>query len=272
MTGSIEKMQVELASPVNYQLPIGAELLPMNPLIGRHITLRYMGKITCVACGRNTSKSFNQGYCYPCFRALAACDMCIMKPETCHFHLGTCREPEWALQHCMQAHYVYLANSSGVKVGITRGTQRPTRWIDQGAAQALPIFRVQTRLQSGLLEVELAKHVTDRTDWRKLLKADAEPVDLPQLRDELAEKCAPRIAELVAEYGADAIRYLPAETVVAITYPVTQYPAKITSLNFDTQPEISGRLLGIKGQYLILDSGVLNIRKFTGYHIELQLA
>ena len=267
MKGNIEKMKVSLSDPVQYQLNVGNEMLTMNEVIGKNIKLHYQGEIHCIACERKTNKSFAQGYCYPCFRDLARCDMCIMKPETCHYDLGTCREPEWGKGHCLQPHYVYLANSSGVKVGITRATQIPTRWIDQGAAQALPIFTVQTRKQSGLLEVELKKHVSDRTDWRKMLKGEPEAKDLIAVRDELLEKCSDAIAGLQAEYGEATIHTLPNEKVVDIQYPVTQYPEKVKSLNFDKQAEIEGKLLGIKGQYLILDSGVLNIRKFTGYKL-----
>jgi len=271
MIGNIAKMIVRQATPVCYDLPIGEARVDMNAAIGKRIKMKYEGEIHCVACGRLTKKSFNQGHCYPCFRALASCDMCIMKPETCHFDQGTCREPEWALNHCMQPHYVYLANSSGIKVGITRGSQVPTRWIDQGATQALPIFKVATRLQSGLLEVELKNHVSDRTDWRKMLKGDAEQVDLEALRDELVAKSAARIAELGQQFGTGSIEYLPDAEVTSIEYPVQAYPEKIKSLNFDTQSQIEGGLQGIKGQYLILDSGVLNIRKFSGYNIELEI-
>lgn len=271
MIGNIEKMIVHQASPVSYELPIGDARVDMNAAIGQKIRMKYAGEIHCVACGRVTKKSFNQGHCYPCFRALASCDMCIMKPETCHFAAGTCREPEWALSHCMQPHYVYLANSSGIKVGITRGTQIPTRWIDQGATQALPIFKVATRLQSGLLEVEIKNHVSDRTDWRKMLKGDAEPVELTAIRDELVAKSRARIEQLVAESGDADIELITDAEVTAIEYPVQAYPEKIKSLNFDKQPVIEGELQGIKGQYLILDNGVLNIRKFSGYNIELEI-
>lgn len=260
-------MTVGLEDPVQYQLPIGDEILVMNDVIGRSLKLHYQGEIHCIACGRKTNKSFAQGYCYPCFRDLARCDMCIMKPETCHYDLGTCREPEWGEAYCMQPHYVYLANSSGIKVGITRGTQIPTRWIDQGAAQALPIFTVQTRKQSGLIEVELKKHVSDRTDWRKMLKGEPEKKDLIAVRDELFETCSEPISEILTEHGEGAINALLNEKVVDIHYPVTQYPEKVKSLNFDKQAEIEGKLLGIKGQYLILDVGVLNIRKFAGYKL-----
>ncbi len=254
--------------PVQYLLPIGDELVPMNEHIGQTIKLHYKDEINCVACGRNTKKSFAQGHCYPCFRSLASCDMCIMKPETCHYAEGSCREPAWGEANCFIPHYVYLANSSGIKVGITRGTQIPTRWIDQGAAQALPIFQVANRLQSGLLEVVLKKHVSDRTDWRKMLKADAESLDLKTIRDELLAKCATEITEIKNVQGEGEIIAID-EDVVEIKFPISEYPEKIKSLNFDKQAEIEGKLMGIKGQYLILDNGVLNIRKFTGYNIQL---
>jgi len=257
----------DAGQPVQYQLPIGDSLLPMNENIGKTIKLNYQSEIHCIACGRKTSKSFGQGHCFPCFRSLASCDMCILKPETCHYAEGTCRQPEWGDENCFIPHYVYLANSSGIKVGITRGTQIPTRWIDQGAAQALPVFKVANRLQSGLLEVVLKQHVSDRTDWRKMLKSDAEPMDLISIRDELLDNCSTEIADIINEQGEAKIEAID-ENVVDIKFPVSQYPEKIKSLNFDKQPEIEGTLMGIKGQYLILDTGVLNIRKFSGYNIE----
>jgi hypothetical protein len=196
--------------------------------------------------------------------------MCVMKPETCHYAEGTCREPEWGDSHCFIPHYVYLANSSGIKVGITRETQVPTRWIDQGATQALPIFEVSNRLQSGLIEVALKKHVSDRTDWRKMLKGDAEALDLVQIRDDLMSQCAEDIATITEQQGSENIRPVD-DSVVEISYPVDVYPEKVKSFNFDKQAEIEGVLQGIKGQYLILDSGVLNIRKFTGYNIDVEI-
>lgn len=254
--------------PVQYLLPIGDELLPMNKHIGHAVKLSYQNEINCIACGRKTSKSFGQGHCFPCFRSLAACDMCVMKPETCHYAEGTCRQPEWGEANCFIPHFVYLANSSGIKVGITRETQVPTRWIDQGASQALPIFEVANRLQSGLLEVVLKQHVSDRTDWRKMLKSDAEPLDLKAIREELLDQCSNEIAQIRSEQGEAAIKQID-EEIVDIKYPVAEYPEKIKSLNFDKQAEIEGTLQGIKGQYLILDTGVLNIRKFSGYNIQL---
>ena len=166
--GALRKMAAQLAAPVSYQFCLDEQRVEVNPLIGQTLRIEYLGTIHCTHCGRKTKKSFSQGYCYPCFTKLAQCDSCIVSPEKCHYEAGTCREPSWGEQFCMTDHVVYLANSSGVKVGITRATQVPTRWIDQGASQALPILRVATRQQSGLVEDLLRSQVADRTNWRAL--------------------------------------------------------------------------------------------------------
>jgi len=274
-TGNIRKMQTQLNesalnNTVQYHLPIGNELVDINALIGSEIKLSYHGEINCVACRRKTKKSFSQGFCYPCFQSLAQCDMCIMKPEKCHYAEGTCREPRWGEEFCLQDHYVYLANSSGLKVGITRGTQIPTRWMDQGATQALPIFKVKNRLTSGLVEVIFKNHVADKTSWQKMLKGEANKVDMQARRDELYALSETDLKELTSTLDSDAIKFLNNETVIDIHFPVNQYPEKVKSFNFDKTPEISGVLNGIKGQYLILDNGVLNMRKFGGYNLTLE--
>jgi hypothetical protein len=261
-------MYTRLESTVQYDLSLGDERIPLNPLIGKSIKLTYIGNIFCVHCNRAIKKSFNQGYCYPCFISLAQCDMCIMKPETCHYEAGTCREPAWGDAFCFQPHIVYLANSSGVKVGITRQTQIPTRWIDQGAVQALPIFEVQSRYISGLIEIVIAKHVSDKTSWQQMLKNNVEPIDLVAKRDELVGECKQELAEISQRFGEQAIKFLTEEPVVDIYFPVDFYPVKVSSFNFDKNPEVSGVLHGIKGQYLLLDTGVINIRKFTGYEVD----
>ena len=170
----------------------------------------------------------------------------------------------------MIKHYVYLANTSGLKVGITRHTQIPTRWIDQGATQALPIFAVNTRLQSGLVEVELAKHIADKTNWRAMLKGSGETVDLKAKAKELLPLINEAITELRAKFGDDAIETLD-ENLVDLSFPVTEYLTKISSFNFDKTPQVSGVLKGIKGQYLIFENGVINMRKFTSYHVSAEV-
>ena len=269
ISGSLGKMHAQLQNgqPVDYQLPVGEQLLPLNELLGRRLSMEYLGEIHCCHCGRKTKKSFSQGYCYPCFRKLPQCDSCIVSPEKCHYHQGTCRDPAWGEQFCMTEHIVYLANSSGLKVGITRASQVPTRWIDQGASQAMAFIRVSTRQQSGFLEVLFKAFVNDRTNWRAMLKGPAESLDLLTCAHDLLAMNASRITELQEQFGIQAIQPVASSTVLAIDYPVLEYPTKVTSQSFDKQALIEGTLLGIKGQYLLLDTGVINIRKHTAYQV-----
>lgn len=272
-SGNISKMRVSALpnGEVKYQLPIGSELVEMNTLIGQNISVEYQGQINCVHCSRKTNKSFSQGYCFVCMRRLAQCDTCIIKPELCHYGQGTCREPEWGEANCLQDHIVYLSNTGNVKVGITRhiSDSVSSRWIDQGATQALAILRVKERLLSGLVETEISKFIGDKTNWRTMLKGKAKSLDLLSIRDEVLKKAEQKITELQQQYGLQALQTIDA-SVVEIVYPVTKYPEKIKSINLDKDLSFSGELLGIKGQYLLLDQErVINIRKYTGYHVKL---
>lgn len=272
-TGQLHKMRAAVQDPIDYSWVLKGDdsslvaLPKLNDLLGENFSLQFTGTIKCINCTRAIKKTFNQGYCYPCMQKLAACDMCILKPETCHYEKGTCREPSWALQHCFSPHIVYLANSSGLKVGITRESNLPTRWIDQGATQAVAIMRVQSRLQAGLLEKAIAEHVTDRTDWRKMLRNHQEPIDLMKKRDEVFSLLAEKIQSIASRFKFGQIEVLTAEPVHTFVYPVLQYPDKINSLCFDKTPNIHDKLLGVKGQYLLFKSGVINLRKYTGYEV-----
>lgn len=265
--GALSKMAAHLDAPVQYSFRLDEREIPVNPLLGQRIRLEFLGAIHCCHCGRKTKKSFAQGYCYPCFTKLAQCDSCIMSPERCHYDAGTCREPQWGEQFCMTDHVVYLANSSGIKVGITRASQIPTRWLDQGASQALPIFRVATRQQSGFVEDLLRSQVADKTNWRALLKGDAVPVDLPAVREQLMSSCAEGLKALQQRFGLQAIQPVGDAEVVEIRYPVEAYPTKVASHDLEKTPVVEGVLKGIKGQYLILDTGVINLRKYTAYQV-----
>jgi hypothetical protein len=261
-------METVLEDIVQYHLPLDDQRVHLNQYLGKKISLTYSGNIHCVSCGRKTNKSFSQGFCFPCMRSLAQCDSCIIKPELCHFHKGTCREPKWGEEHCFQPHTVYLANTSGIKVGITR--QLPTRWMDQGAVAALPIFKVNNRLLSGKVEVVLKKNIADKTNWRTMLKGKPEPVDLAQFRDSEMAGWLEQLVPVIKQAGKQAIEPCADQQVVTINYPVNAYPEKVASFNFDKTPEVAGILNGIKGQYLIFDNGVINMRKFAGYEIELE--
>ncbi len=274
-SGRLRKMQVQLSeqggAQVRYDMVLDSHRINLNLHLGKTLRLVHSGEINCIHCDRKIKKSFNQGYCYPCFKSLAQCDLCIMSPERCHYDAGTCREPEWGEEFCMQDHYVYLANSSGLKVGITRGTQIPTRWIDQGAIQAIPVYRVKTRHYAGLVEVVFKQHVADKTNWRAMLKGSPELLDLTTKAEELKAQVAVEVTAFNDQYGLQSVQECNDVIPTTIEYPVLEYPVKVTSQNFDKTPEITGTLMGIKGQYLILDSGVLNLRKFAGYHITLSI-
>lgn len=258
-TGYLSDLTHEPNSPVLYYLPLGEQKLYLNEQIGHHIKLHFLGEKSCVGCGRKANKLFNSGYCYPCFTTLAECDLCIMKPHECHYHLGTCRDNDFAEKNCMVPHYVYLALSSGVKVGLTRKSRGKARWIDQGAVQAIPIAEVPTRKLAGEIEVLISQHIPDKTNWRKMLSGNIDHVDLLEIR----EKVLNILPDEFKEYLLDI------DEIFEFTYPILETLEKIKSLSFDKQELIEGRLLGIKGQYLILDQAVLNIKKHAGYKVEI---
>ncbi|MBB1315719.1 DUF2797 domain-containing protein [Aliivibrio sp. SR45-2] len=267
ITGTLAKMRASLLDgAVQYRLPVGNEEIELNAFIGQTLTLTHTGNIFCCSCGKKTKKSYSQGHCFLCMKKLASCDMCIMKPETCHFAEGTCRQPQWGEENCFVDHYVYLSNTSSLKVGITRHTQIPTRWIDQGATQGLPIAKVKNRLISGLVEIELAKLIADKTNWRTLLKGNNNPLALKEAALELLPQVEEAIAKIQAEHGDDSVKLLD-ENILNIRFPVNEFPVKIISHNFDKNPEVTGILNGIKGQYLLFDTGVINIRKFGSYEV-----
>lgn len=255
-TGIIRDLKPLLGEDgVLYRLLLDEQEIPLNPLIGTTVKLTFAGEKRCINCGRKANKLFNNGSCWPCFQRLATNDLCQVKPSLCHYE--TCREPEWGDAHCMIPTYVYLAKSSDIKVGITRNV--PGRWMDQGAVEAVPIALVPTRKMAGDLELFLTGFMADKTNWRKMLKGEVVETPILEVRE--------RVFGLIPD---DFKGYLlPDETVRHFNYPVAEVPAKITSHDIEKAPA-EGRLLGIKGNYLILNTGVLNVPKFTGYRVTLE--
>ena len=178
----------------------------------------------------------------------------------------TCALP---ISHCMQPHIVYLANSTGLKVGITRGTQVPTRWMDQGAIQALPIARVSSRQLSGLIEDKLKAWATDRTNWRKMLKNEVEELNLSEARDELYGNVSAYLSDLAKQFPEERIEWLVAGETYNFDYPHIAWPEKAKTYNLDKTPEIEDTLIAVKGQYLIFENAALNIRKYGSYEVSL---
>jgi len=260
LSGNLRKMQTRLEGVARYTLMLDGVPVNMNAKIGSTIRLRFDGQINCIACGRLTKKSFGQGFCYPCFRDAPEASECIIRPELCRAHEGEARNMAWAEEHCLVEQIVYLARSSAIKVGITRASQMPTRWIDQGATDAIVFARVPNRYTAGLVEVAMKEHLTDRTNWQRMLKNEVIDADLVATKASLADTVDAELRQFID----------PDDTVCSIDYPVDRYPEKVKSVGFDKQAEIEGCLAGIKGQYLIFDDNrVLNIRKHNGYRISL---
>ncbi len=259
--GNLHKMQTELRAKVQYFLELGNGIdpVPVNDLIGREIRLEYQHQIHCIRCGKLTRTSFAQGYCYPCFVSAPETEDCVLRPELCRAHLGQARDLVYAQEHCLIDHFVYLAVSGGLKVGVTRNTQVPTRWIDQGASEAIRLARTPNRYIAGTIEVALKNHFRDKTNWRDMLTNKE------------------RVAILLKEEKQHALSVLHPDfqiyacdddDVISITYPVEVYPQKVRSVNLDKDPVVRGTLAGIRGQYLLFSDGrVLNIRKHGGYDV-----
>lgn len=260
MKGHLHKMRVSLNEQVEYTLNWGSGIC-MNDFIGKKISLRFEGVINCQKCGKRTKNSFGEGFCYPCFASAPEAAECIIRPELCRAHLGEGRDVEWEEKHHNQPHIVYLAASDVVKVGVTRTTNIPSRWIDQGAMSAIRLAETPNRYEAGRLEVALKSMFTDKTNWRKMLKNDFdEAIDLEEEKWNLHDQLPADLTEFFSEN----------DEIIEINYPVNVYPEKVKSLSFDKEPFIEGVLNGIKGQYLLLDGDrVLNIRKHTGYEIEI---
>lgn len=269
MKGTLHKMRTVHEKPVRYELYLNDEPIILNDLIGHHVHFSHTGNIFCVQCGRATKKSFQQGYCFPCVRRLNECNLCMIHPEKCRHDKTLCDPNDWVHANCFVPHIVYLANSSGLKVGITRQSQVPTRWIDQGAIQALPIFSTLNRYQAGTVEVAFKKFVADKTNWRTMLTQEKPKIDLMVERDRLTKLAAGVIETIQSQFPSGDIQYLSDEAVHEIFYPVIEYPEKLRVFNLDTNATVNGHLQGIKGQYLIFDEGVINIRKYSGYEVTL---
>lgn len=275
MLTNLSKMETTVKDGIaNYFLPFNGELFPMNSIIGKEITLSHTGKINCIHCGIETPKSHNQGYCESCSNTLAKCDTCRVKPELCSYFEGGCRENSWGEENCLKDHLVYLSFTGSQKVGISRHSELAggysPRWIDQGATSAIPFIRVQHRLLSGIVEGVIRQHISDRTNWLKMLKLQHPDNNLELTALSLKEKVLHDIETLQQKYGLNSIQWIDNSTVKHIIYPVMFYPEKIKSVNLDKIPTFTSKLIGIKGQYLIFADGkVINFRKYSGYLINL---
>jgi hypothetical protein len=259
-SGNLLKLQSKHTSPVEYDLPIGKTMVNLNQHLGKVLHFRFTGEIHCISCGVRTKKSFSQGYCYKCFLTVPQTEEDVLHPEKCQAHLGIARDMEWAQRNCLINHHVYLSDTSQLKVGVTRIHQVPTRWIDQGASQVISLALTPNRHLAGMIEVSMKSHLADKTQWKTMLMSNAKTVNLLETKRKI-ETLIP--AEYQQFLNAD-------DTIYEFSYPFIEKPMVKQSVNFDNHPLFEGRLIGIKGQYLLFDNGnALNIRKFAGYNVEL---
>ncbi|MGO2102026.1 MAG: DUF2797 domain-containing protein [Psychroflexus halocasei] len=257
----LRKMRTSLAEEVNYFLDMDTDIIHMNQLLNREIAI-YFVKYECLNCHK-AKKIFRQGFCYDCFQASAKVGDWIMKPELSTAHLDQeDRDLDYEKKVQLQPHIVYLANSSDVKVGVTRKTQVPTRWIDQGAHEAIEVVEVPNRYLAGITEVALKEHVADKTNWRTMLKNEIEDKNLVEIKNQLREFIPDEAQEYFIENNQE----------VEIHFPVLNYPKKLKSLNLSKKDNYKGKLVGIKGQYLIFeDDTVFNVRNNEGFVVDLEL-
>ncbi|MBF26176.1 MAG: hypothetical protein CMP49_06695 [Flavobacteriales bacterium] len=260
--GVIQKMQTEYTDPVNYDFLIGDSKVNLNELINSKISLVWSGEVVCV-CGKKLKKFYRQHFCYQCYWNAPEASPSIFKPELCTADLGIEeRNLAWEKKFQLVPHCVYLANSSGLKVGITRNNNQLTRWMDQGAVQGSLIAVVPNRRISGLVELELKKVLSDRTNWRKMLSGSPQKLDLIQAKNQYIKYIPSELQQFI----------IPENKVVNIQYPVAVYPVKVNSLNFYKCNIIEGTLLGIKGQYLLFDDNrVFNVRSHQGFIAKLSI-
>ena len=258
--GVLQKMPTEPGNPIQYFLIFENDFLNVNQVLDQILEIRFI-KYQCLSCGEDRP-IYRQGFCRSCFYEIPGAGDWIMKPELSTAHLDKeDRDLEYEKRVQLQPHIVYLANSSNVKVGVTRKSQIPTRWIDQGAHEAIEIAEVPNRYLAGITEVALKEHVSDKTNWRKMLTNTLEDEDLVSWRNKLKPYIPPEVADF----------YIRENEETRLIFPVLQYPTRVKSLSLDKTPVFKGRLKGIKGQYLIFeDNTVFNVRGSEGYYIGLR--
>ncbi len=260
--GNLIKMETLFSKPIQYYLTLGNDKIHLNEMLGRHFSFKFLNEINCIACGIKTPKSYHQGYCYQCFISSPQTDEGILHPEKDKSHEGISRDMEWAKENSLTEHYVYLALTSQLKIGVTRAAQVPTRWIDQGASKAIRLAKTPYRKLAGDIEVFFKDYVSDKTQWKQMLLSPSSNIDL------LSEK-----QRLVALLPEELKQYVTIDNrITDLVYPGQYQFDKIYQQNLDESNEIEGDLLAIRGQYLVFKQGfALNIRRHNGYKIELSI-
>jgi hypothetical protein len=260
--GALEKMSAFPGNPIVYYLTLGDNFIKMNDLIGKSLQFQYLNSITCF-CGNQVSRVFRQNFCYDCFMTKPEAGEPIFNPEKSQAHLGIeDRDLAYESAYQLTPHIVYLAQSGGLKVGVTRKTQIPTRWIDQGASEAIVLAETTNRYEAGIIEVFLKDHLSDKTHWQRMLRSEGDPIDLIEEKNRVMHLLPDPFKQFISSD----------HYVTRLVYPIAKQPEKIKSVKLNGPQPFQDILTGIRGQYLIFESGfVTNIRAQEGLEVLLKI-
>lgn len=261
-SGPLSKMRTSNIDSLRYYLELDDDTITMNDLIGRTISIHWQGHMIC-SCGKQVTEFFRMNFCRNCFFEKPEAGEAIIRPELSKAHLGIAdRDLEWEKAYQLQPHIVYLANSAGLKVGVTRANQKLTRWADQGAIEAIVLAETPNRYQAGIIEVALKEYLSDKTPWQRMVKGEDPIVDLVDSKSKIRPYLPDEVTSL---YSLD-------NTTYRLHYPVNQYSTKVKSVNLQKEGDIEGVLNGIRGQYLLFEDGrVMNIRSHEGFVVDFEV-
>ena len=260
-SGVFKKMISIHDDPVRYILDFEDDLLFLNQSIGKNFKI-YKTGYCCLSCNDNI-EIFANGFCKKCFFESPMSGDWVMKPELSKAHLGVeDRNIDYEKKIQLQSHIVYLSKTSGIKVGVTRSNNMTSRWIDQGAVEAIQLIEVPNRYLAGVAEVKLKDKFSDKTNWRKMLTSNIDESDI------ISDK---KIA--FEALGSDFEKYFKINSqLIKFNYQIQQPVESVKSVSLKKSNDVEGKLIGVKGQYLIFeDSTVFNVRSNEGLVVGIKI-
>ena len=259
--GVVKKMVTELSTPINYFIEFEDNFIHLNQFIDKLFKFECTG-YSCLSCSESQNL-YRQGFCKSCFFESPLAGDWIMRPELSKAHLNIAdRDLDYEKKIQLQPHVVYLSNTGRIKVGVTRKSQIPYRWIDQGAHEAVELLQTPNRFLAGEAEVALKKYMSDKTNWRSMLKNERDSSNIKSSKDHAKNF----IPSNLLHYFIDA------SNVLSIDFPVVEYPDNPKSIKLNKDSFFSGILKGVKGQYLIFEKNqVLNYRAHEGHIFKIEI-
>ena len=240
-------------------------LIDMCDWVGKELTWKFDGVVNCVVTGEAMNQAYRMGMSQKAFFESPISCPSIINPELSTIHTGVAlRDRDFEERYHNVPHVVYLSRTNKLKVGVTGLGREQFRWNDQGAVEGIQLCVTPYRQLAGEIEVALKEHMNDKTHWLGMLKDVTRfPDELLELKDECFELLGPNYEPFFSDD----------DTVHSINYPVQKYPLKVKSLKLNKEPNGTGVISGIKGQYLILEDGrVMNVRAHEGCRVELEIS